>query len=71
MKVRYRDRSCDIALVTALFALTAVLAQAQMRTPSTLEMPQSHNPLSPYMADHVGQPVLTNSPRLDRMIRDG
>jgi outer membrane protein TolC len=36
-----------------------------------LEMPQSHNPLSPYTADHVPEPVLTNSPRLDRLIRDG
>ena len=34
-------------------------------------MPRSHNPLSPYMADHAPEPVLTNSPRLDRMIRDG
>jgi outer membrane protein TolC len=34
-------------------------------------MPQSHNPLSPYMAEHVPEPVLTNSPRLDQLIRDG
>ena len=34
-------------------------------------MPRSHNPLGPYAADHVPQPVLTNSPRLDRMVRDG
>jgi outer membrane protein TolC len=71
MRVCSRDKICDTALITALFVLAAVLAQAQMRTPSTLEMPQSHNPLRPYMAEQVGQPVLTNSPRLDRMIRDG
>jgi outer membrane protein TolC len=34
-------------------------------------MPQSHNPLSPYTADQVPEPVLTNSSRLDRLIRDG
>ncbi|MGC2152313.1 MAG: TolC family protein, partial [Terriglobales bacterium] len=34
-------------------------------------MPQSHNPLDPYMSDEVPEPVLTNSQRLDRLIRDG
>jgi outer membrane protein TolC len=34
-------------------------------------MPKSHNPLSPYAADYVPEPVLANSPRLDRLIRDG
>ncbi|MGB6385104.1 MAG: TolC family protein [Terriglobales bacterium] len=49
----------------------AAVGQAQVRTPPALEMPQSHNPLGPYMAEHVAEPVLTNSPRLDRLIRDG
>ncbi len=57
--------------MAALLALTAAMVQAQVRTPAALEMPQSHNPLSPYTADYVPEPVLTNSPRLDRMIRDG
>jgi outer membrane protein TolC len=47
------------------------MAQAQVHTPPALQMPQSHNPLSPYMAEEVAEPVLTNSPRLDRLIRDG
>ncbi|MGC2248148.1 MAG: TolC family protein [Terriglobales bacterium] len=34
-------------------------------------MPQSHNPLGPYMPDQVPVPVLSNSPRLDRLIHDG
>src|SRR5258705_3149895 len=34
-------------------------------------MPKSHNPFSPYTPDHVAEPLLTNSPRLDRMVRDG
>jgi hypothetical protein len=57
--------------MSALLMLTLALAQAQVRTPVELEMPRSHNPLSPYTADHVPEPVLTNSARLDGMIRDG
>jgi outer membrane protein TolC len=34
-------------------------------------MPKSHNPFSPYLPDYVAQPMLTNSPRLDQMIREG
>lgn len=63
--------SFGIPLMAALVALTAAVAQAQVQTPPALKMPQSYNPLSPYMAEHVGEPVLTNSPRLDRLIRDG
>jgi outer membrane protein TolC len=47
------------------------LAHAQVRTPVELEMPKSNNPFSPYTPDQVAQPVLTNSPRLDSLIRDG
>ncbi len=57
--------------IGATALLMAASALAQMRTPATLEMPQSHNPFSPYTADSVPEPVLANSPRLDRMIRDG
>jgi outer membrane protein TolC len=69
MKVCFRDLA--LMLMTALLLFTAVIAPAQVRTPPALEMPQSHNPVSPYMADNVAEPVLTNSPRLDRLIRDG
>ena len=51
--------------------MVACLSQAQVRTAADLAMPKSHNPFSPYMPDHVPEPVLTNSPRLDRMVRDG
>jgi outer membrane protein TolC len=57
--------------MAALFVLIPAMAQAQVHTPPALQMPQSHNPLSPYMAEEVAEPVLTNSPRLDRLIRDG
>jgi len=55
----------------AVFVVIAALAHAQVRTPAELEMPKSHNPFGPYTPDHVAQPVLTNSPRLDSLIRDG
>ncbi len=51
--------------------LIAVLAPAQVRTPAVLEMPRSHSPFDPYSPSQVGEPALSNSPRLDRMIRDG
>ena len=56
--------------ITTLVFITA-LAHAQVRTPAELEMPQSHNPLGPYAADYVPEPVLTNSPRLDHLVREG
>jgi outer membrane protein TolC len=34
-------------------------------------MPKSHNPLNAYMPESVPEPVLTNSSRLDRLIREG
>jgi len=58
-------------LVMAAFVVIAALAHAQVRTPAELEMPKSHNPFTPYTPDHVAQPVLTNSARLDSLIRDG
>src|SRR5208337_1795498 len=71
MKVCFRGPCFNIPLMAALLVLTAGMMQAQERTPVTLEMPQSHNPLSPYMAEHVAEPVLANSPRLGALIRDG
>jgi outer membrane protein TolC len=71
MNVCRRKRCFDIPRIAVLLLLTSAMIEAQVRTPVQLEMPQSHNPLSPYTADHVPEPVLTNSPRLDRLIRDG
>ena len=71
MKIRFRERRVGISLMAALLVLMAALASAQVRTPAELTMPQSYNPLGPYTGDSVPEPVLTNSPRLDRMVRDG
>jgi outer membrane protein TolC len=71
IRIRFRGRCFDVLLSAAMLLLTAAIARAQVRTPASLEMPQSHNPLSPYMGEDVAEPVLTNSPRLDHLIRDG
>ena len=46
-------------------------AVPQISLPVRFEMPQSHNPLHAYSPDYVPEPVLVNSPRLDRIIREG
>jgi outer membrane protein TolC len=71
MKIFSRKRCFAIQPPAALLLLFGALVQAQVHTPPELEMPRSHSPLSPYIADHVPEPVLTNSPRIDRLIRDG
>ena len=71
MKICFRARFREISRMAALLMLIAGVAQTQVRTPPALEMPKSRNPLSPYMAERVPEPVLTNSPRLDPLIRDG
>jgi outer membrane protein TolC len=58
-------------MLASFLVLTSFGAKAQMSTPADLEMPPSHNPLNPYMPDRVPEPVLTNSARLDTLIRDG
>jgi outer membrane protein TolC len=62
---------CDFPRTIAMALLVAAMAHAQVRTPASLEMQQSRNPLSPYIGENVAEPVLSNSPRLERLIRDG
>jgi len=71
MKICFRARFREISRMAALLMLIAGVAQTQVRTPPALEMPKSRNPLSPFMAERVPEPALTNSPRLDGLIRDG
>ena len=67
-----RYESSEKALrVVLTVVLICGLTWGQVHTPAELVMPQSRNPFSPYMADYAPQPVLTNSPRLDSLIRDG
>ena len=71
VKMCSKKASNEILRMTASFVIVAGLCSAQVQTPAELRMPQSHNPLGPYMPDQVPVPVLTNSPRLDRLVRDG
>jgi outer membrane protein TolC len=41
------------------------------QAPFHVELPHSHNPLSPYMPSNVPPVNLTNSPRLQSLVRDG
>ena len=70
MRICSRERRVGISLMAGLLLLAAAM-QAQTRASVALEMPHLHNPLSPYLADNVPEPVLTNSPRLDRLVHDG
>ena len=60
-------------LGVSLVALSLIptFAAAQSAAALQLEMPKSHNPFGAYMPNHVPQPVLVNSPRLDQLIKDG
>ena len=71
VKMCSKKASNEILRMIASFVIVASLCSAQVQTPAELRMPQSHNPLGPYMSDQVPVPVLTNSPRLDRLVRDG
>jgi len=57
--------------LSTVLVLTAFGAHAQVHTPVGLQMPQSHEPLGPYMPDRLPEPILANSARLDSLIRDG
>jgi len=52
-------------------AATAQTGSPQAAAASRFDMPKSHNPLNAYSPDYVPAPVLANSTRLDRLIRDG
>src|SRR5271165_1593037 len=45
--------------------------QAHIQTPPQLAMPHSWEPFGAYLPSTVPEPQLTNSPRLDQLIRDG
>ena len=53
---------------------TASSAQTSRTQPAAavnFEMPKSHNPLNAYTPDSVPEPALSNSPRLEQLVRDG
>ena len=52
-------------------AATSAPTATQTSLPVHFDMPKSRNPISAYSPDYVPKPVLANSPRLDRLIREG
>jgi len=50
---------------------TAQASALPLSTAVQFEMPKSHNPINAYSPEYVPEPALANSPRLDRLIRDG
>lgn len=80
MNSRSGSKAAVLFITGLIFCLTNVLAFAQESAPAapsssitqlSLEMPKSHNPLNAYMPDSVPEPLLSNSSRLDQLIRDG
>ena len=45
--------------------------QLSIHTPAKLAIPHSNNPFAAYAPSQVPEPQLDNSPRIDRLIRDG
>jgi outer membrane protein TolC len=58
-------------LGVGVLAFLTATASAQTNTSVLLEMPKSHNPISAYSPSQAPEPQLTNSPRLNQLIRDG
>ncbi len=71
-----RPLVCGFSALLCVFGKPAAV-RAQSGVPAAtmpalrLDLPHSHNPLNAYRADHVPPPNLSNSPRLDTLIRDG
>ena len=52
-------------------ASSAQTSAAQPAVSANFEMPKSHNPLNAYAPDSVPEPVMSNSPHLEQLVRDG
>ena len=50
---------------------TGTPTQSSVQRAFNAAMPKSHNPFNAYMPDDVAAPVLTNSQRLQQLVRDG
>ena len=67
-------RIAVLGISGTLAAQTATQAAPAPRVssaPLQFEMPSSHNPLRAYMPEQVPEPALSNSTRVDTLIRDG
>ena len=64
-------QSATPAATTATQAANAQATSPQTGVRVRFDMPKSHNPISAYSPNYVPEPVLANSPRLDRLVREG
>lgn len=82
MSVSPGNRSVIQTVVGALALSISLSAQTQPSSPAQtspaqapmsvqFEMPKSHNPLNAYAPDSVPEPVMSNSPDLEKQVRDG
>ena len=60
-----------VSLLCAFATFATTTAWAQNPAGFNITVPKSHDPLSAYMPSHVPPPVLSNSPRLNALIKDG
>src|SRR6266567_418923 len=58
-------------LGVGVLAFLTATASAQTNTSVLLEMPKSYNPIRAYSPNQAPEPQLTNSSRLNQLIRDG
>lgn len=67
--------SIEFILCLGSWAQNQAASSAQTGTQpavsANFEMPKSHNPLKAYAPDSVPEPALSNSPRLEQLVRDG
>jgi hypothetical protein len=71
MRVCIRLRGWSRAVLASILALAWAAAYGQTSAPVSLGLRRSHNPLSPYSPSEAPPPPLTNSPRLNQLIREG
>ncbi len=69
--IRGRTTRLAVWCAAATLCLLSAPAVGQERAQAPFAMPNSRNPLDSYAASKVPEPALTNSPRLDGLIRDG
>jgi outer membrane protein TolC len=63
--------SIMLAQTSSTPAAASAPTATQANLPVRFDMPKSRNPIRAYSPDYVPEPVLANSPRLDRLIREG
>ena len=61
----------QVLKICGVLVLATAIAGAQTSAPVQFTMPHSHNPFTAYSGSYLPEPVLANSPRLDKLVKDG